>query len=381
MRASSILARVAVGSGALAVAAAAIFTTGAASGAGSAGTGQVAVAGTSQQAGPTTAPQTVPTPAAEQPNRAAAASGQGGETDAEGHFHGPIGPQEQVPDGEAAVNFRAAAGSRPLFQLPFACGTTWKASTYSGHRNTGSVDFNWTGGQDEGKPVLASAAGTVSTSKYLGDRSFGNYIVITHAGGWKTYYAHLSKRVVQVGDTVKGGQLIGNVGNTGNSYGAHLHYEQHSAAGSVSITINGKALNYFGTYTSRNCAQNGTPTQPGTPTPPSPPATSNPYTVSKICGAGYRVIEQRKLDGAVAYLAWNGAKGKNCVTTIKTKNIGKRTTLAAGLMVSSGGHKVDSGKFSYYAGPAILPARGVCVKFSAASGASSFTSEWGHCGS
>ena len=53
----------------------------------------------------------------------------------------------------------------------------------------------------------------------------GNTLVIEHGGGLKTYYFHLVERDVEVGDMVEAGQLLGKVGTTGYSTGAHLHFE------------------------------------------------------------------------------------------------------------------------------------------------------------
>ncbi len=74
-----------------------------------------------------------------------------------------------------------------------------------------------------GNPIIAAKAGTVVKS-YLSS-SYGNYVVISHGGGLMTAYAHMSKRMVSVGDTVAAGQQIGTVGSTGNSTGNHLHFE------------------------------------------------------------------------------------------------------------------------------------------------------------
>ena len=75
----------------------------------------------------------------------------------------------------------------------------------------------------KGNPVLAAKSGTVVKS-YLSS-SYGNYVVVSHGGGLMTAYAHMSKRMVSVGDTVAAGQQIGTVGSTGNSTGNHLHFE------------------------------------------------------------------------------------------------------------------------------------------------------------
>lgn len=75
----------------------------------------------------------------------------------------------------------------------------------------------------KGNPVIAAASGTVVKS-YLSS-SYGNYVVISHGGGLMTAYAHMTRRMVSVGDTVAAGQQIGTVGSTGNSTGNHLHFE------------------------------------------------------------------------------------------------------------------------------------------------------------
>lgn len=73
--------------------------------------------------------------------------------------------------------------------------------------------------------IYAAGNGVVIESKY--GYSYGNYVLIEHKNGFKTRYAHMSKRLVKVGDEVKQGELIGLMGNTGTSYGSHLHYEMY----------------------------------------------------------------------------------------------------------------------------------------------------------
>ena len=77
--------------------------------------------------------------------------------------------------------------------------------------------------QPTGEPIYAAFDGVVRISKF--NRSYGNLVIIHHANGLETYYAHMSKRHVTVGQQVKSGDVIGLCGNTGRSFGSHLHFE------------------------------------------------------------------------------------------------------------------------------------------------------------
>lgn len=73
--------------------------------------------------------------------------------------------------------------------------------------------------------VLARMGERVSTDSFVG--GYGNYLVIHHDNGVKSFYAHLEKIDVQEGDLVTQGQMIGTMGNTGRVKGAtgiHLHF-------------------------------------------------------------------------------------------------------------------------------------------------------------
>ncbi|MGM9735513.1 MAG: peptidoglycan DD-metalloendopeptidase family protein [Candidatus Cryptobacteroides sp.] len=74
-----------------------------------------------------------------------------------------------------------------------------------------------------GDPIYAAFTGKVRVSRYLG--GYGNLVVIRHENGLETFYGHLSKRNVEVGDWVNAGDVIGLGGSTGRSTGPHLHFE------------------------------------------------------------------------------------------------------------------------------------------------------------
>jgi murein DD-endopeptidase MepM/ murein hydrolase activator NlpD len=156
----------------------------------------------------------------------------------------------------AAAGALAAIGVAPFISetlrvVPPAVSTQWVMPLERGTYSVGCGMSCYPGhtGQDfaaaAGTPLRSSNAGRVVRSESLiyidgqaascpdrpicGSqwRSYGNLIVIADAAdpAREIYYAHLSRRYVAVGDQVNTGQLIGAVGDVGNSKGPHLHYE------------------------------------------------------------------------------------------------------------------------------------------------------------
>ncbi len=105
-----------------------------------------------------------------------------------------------------------------------------------GHRSLGyhrGIDISGAGAS--GSLVVAGATGTVTEAGWS-TGGYGNYVIIDHGNGIETLYAHMldNSLMVNPGDIVIKGQAIGRVGNTGYSFGAHLHFE---------VRINGNRIN------------------------------------------------------------------------------------------------------------------------------------------
>ena len=105
---------------------------------------------------------------------------------------------------------------------------------YRIHPTTGQYKFH--NGVDlannQGTPIYAARSGKVTVDTY--GSTYGYYVTINHGDGYSSLYAHMTRSVVDKGDTVKKGQLIGYMGSTGRSTGPHLHF---------SIFYNGSSVN------------------------------------------------------------------------------------------------------------------------------------------
>jgi murein DD-endopeptidase MepM/ murein hydrolase activator NlpD len=153
--------------------------------------------------------------------------------------------------GRAAAA-RAAAEPDTRFQMPFPCGQRWTGSTRASH-SPSRYSVDWNRADDEDDPVVASAPGVVVRAERW-TTSYGHWVRIEHPSGETSIYAHMNAVNVALGQTVDQGTQIGTVGNTGNSFGAHLHFEERTAAGSVRWPwFDGSSFTFGTTPTSRNC--------------------------------------------------------------------------------------------------------------------------------
>lgn len=118
-----------------------------------------------------------------------------------------------------------------IFQVPIADDSYFISSKFGKRILKGKVS-NHTGidlATSCGNAVSASADGVVLIA-VVDDRNcsscgYGSYVIIEHKNGYRTVYGHLSAVKVTVGQKISSGQKIGAVGNTGHSYGCHLHFE------------------------------------------------------------------------------------------------------------------------------------------------------------
>lgn len=218
--------------------------------------------------------------------------------------------------GSVALAAPAGAAAKPSFQLPFPCGQVWSGQTRTTHSPPNAVDFNRTNDVDD--PVVASAAGTVSTVTNLGNRSYGKYVVVNHGGGWTTYYAHLNSFAVSVGARVSAGQRIGTVGSTGGSTGPHLHFEQRLNNSLQKVVLNGTQALYWGTrsYTSHNACGSSTGAQGRVDT------AGAPLTVRSGPGTGSSAVGT-VADGATVTISCQ-TTGTSVTGTFGTSNIWDR---------------------------------------------------------
>ena len=103
----------------------------------------------------------------------------------------------------------------------------YQITSQFGYRSLGyhhGIDISGAGAS--GSLVVAGASGTVTEAGWS-TTGYGNYVIIDHGNGVETLYGHMLDNSISVskGDTVYKGQAIGRVGDTGYSFGAHLHFE------------------------------------------------------------------------------------------------------------------------------------------------------------
>ena len=112
--------------------------------------------------------------------------------------------------------------SKPVSDGFIGSGFGWRSDPFSGDMSRHSgIDF----AAPSGTPIHAAAGGVVVVAEY--HPIWGNFVEVDHGNKMLTRYAHASRLNVAVGDIVKRGQKLAEVGSTGRSTGSHLHFEVH----------------------------------------------------------------------------------------------------------------------------------------------------------
>lgn len=147
-----------------------------------------------------------------------------------------------TPDGDVVDDPNYVPGNLPplppIDEGHYTAPTTGRITSGYGYRSGGmhhGIDIG-KGGRSR-VAVVAIADGIVTRSYY--SNSYGNVVFISHnlnGQRYETVYAHLEYRSVSEGERVEKGQFIGEMGNTGHSYGAHLHFEIHSPSWNLNKT-------------------------------------------------------------------------------------------------------------------------------------------------
>jgi len=145
-----------------------------------------------------------------------------------------IGETIVIPDGEGTIKISGSISKISSYKGgsgPNYAGYYMKP-VIGGHKSQSLHGYNAVDISTEGKSLTlyAAAAGQVMIAKTYGwNGGYGKYIIISHYNGTQTVYGHLSQVLVNEGDVVYQGQVIGLTGNTGNSTGPHLHFEIRGA--------------------------------------------------------------------------------------------------------------------------------------------------------
>ena len=143
---------------------------------------------------------------------------------------GPVDPDEvDVNSPELEKVLKNIQSTSNASYIPSQWAHTGKINNEFGFRRNpfGGRAYEFHGGMDidgeRGDMVMAPASGVISEAGWKG--GYGNMVEIDHGNGLVTRYAHASRLVARVGDLVRRGQTVAEVGSTGRSTGPHLHFE------------------------------------------------------------------------------------------------------------------------------------------------------------
>jgi lipoprotein NlpD len=127
-----------------------------------------------------------------------------------------ITPKRALLDAPEVHEFPRGRG---IFIWPLARGALTSSFGRRGRGIHDGIDI----GAPRGTPVRAAREGTVIYSDTL--RGYGNVVIVEHAGGYATVYAHNEANLVHAGDHIRQGQVVARIGQSGRTSGPNLHFE------------------------------------------------------------------------------------------------------------------------------------------------------------
>jgi murein DD-endopeptidase MepM/ murein hydrolase activator NlpD len=149
-----------------------------------------------------------------------------------------VGRAEDILEGLDRMNLYRIAAEKVPFALPLK--TSFRFTSGFGRR-WGRLHAGTDFAGAYGAPIHATADGVVTHAGWLS--GYGRLVKIQHEFGIETRYAHMSEVHVQVGQRVSRGDHIGDMGNSGNSTGTHLHYEVRVGGNPINPMVYIKAAN------------------------------------------------------------------------------------------------------------------------------------------
>ena len=164
---------------------------------------------------------------------------------------GLLGALVLLPAAPTSAQLTRSVAPETRFQMPFPCGQAWTGTTRDSHSPSRS-SIDWNRPDDPDDPVVASAPGVVVRAENT-TTGYGRWVMLEHASGERSIYAHLEDLHVRLGQSVDQGALLGAVGETGNAYGEHLHFEERSSTAVLAPYFGGVRFVFGSTLASQNC--------------------------------------------------------------------------------------------------------------------------------
>ncbi len=144
--------------------------------------------------------------------------------------NGDSGSSDSSSNSSSSSGTVAGYDTSTTWAWPLGTFSCYISSAY-GYRDASVSGWSFHGGTDisgggiYGAPIYATRSGTVALAQTWDNGGYGIYVSIDHGDGFLSIYGHCSQIIVSVGQYVEKGEVIGYVGSTGNSTGAHLHFE------------------------------------------------------------------------------------------------------------------------------------------------------------